>query len=83
MGIKYRRLRNRMKAEGIKSYQLAEALKVSTQTLSRKLNGATPFTEEEIEKVCVVLKISAIDVWRFFFERLSSYEDDLKKLEQF
>lgn len=83
MGIKYRRLRNRMKAEGIKSYQLADALKVSTQTLSRKLNGATPFTEEEIEKVCVVLKISAIDVWRFFFERLSSYEDDLKKLEQF
>ena len=70
-----------MKAQGIKSYELADALQVSSETLSRKLNGVTPFTEEEIEKVCVVLKIGAIDVWRFFFERLSN-EDEIKKLEQ-
>lgn len=74
MGTKYRRLRNRMKAQGMKSYELAKTLNITSETLSRKFHGAVPFTETEIEGICVALKINAIDIWQFFFERLTIQE---------
>lgn len=76
MADKYRRLRNRMKAKGFKSYQMAEAMDVSVQTLSRKLNGVAPFTEDEIEHICILLDIRTTNIGQFFFEHLTAYENE-------
>ena len=47
--------------------ELAKYLKMSTHTLSVKLNGMSEFTRPEIEKIALRYSLSAEDIQRIFF----------------
>ena len=66
----YSMLRGRIKEKLKNEYVLANELKCSKATLSKKLNNETDFTQDEIEKVCRILEIDRKEISSYFFTPL-------------
>jgi len=54
-----RKLRSKMELAGVTQKELAEALSVSENTISAKLNGKSRLYLDEIEKLCSFLGITS------------------------
>lgn len=52
-------LLDRIRASGLKMGYIADQLNISRSTLHRKINNATYFNQYEIEKLCVLLRITS------------------------
>lgn len=51
--------------------EVAKNIEMPYTTFSRKLNGWTPFTELEMEKICIVLNKSPLDI--FFADTVTKW----------
>lgn len=56
-----------MVRNGDRQEDLAAAIGMSGSALSARLNGVTPFTQPEIEKIILRYKLTAEDIQRIFF----------------
>lgn len=65
--FKYAKLRGRIREKFGTEGKLAEALGISSISLSRKLNGGTQFKSEEIKKWCSLLDIPIEEAGLYFF----------------
>ena len=57
----YSKLRGKIREYG-RQDEFAEALEISTTTLSERLNNKSEFTQKEINKACEILKISNVSL---------------------
>jgi len=65
--FKYAKLRGRIREKFGTEGKFAEALGISSISLSRKLNGGTQFKSKEIKKWCSLLDIPIEEVGLYFF----------------
>ena len=63
----YGKLRELIKSRYKTIGKFAEALQMSRCAVSSKLNGLTPWSSSEIEKVCSLLNIPISSVCEYFF----------------
>jgi len=56
-----------MVRHGDRQEDLAVAVGMSPASLSARLNGITPFTQPEIEKIAIRYRLTAEDIQRIFF----------------
>lgn len=66
----YSLLRGKIKEKLKNEYVLAEKMKCSKATISKKLNNETDFSQDEIEKICQILNIDRKDISFYFFTPL-------------
>ena len=64
---KYGMLRERIKAVFGTQQAFAVAMGNNLATINAKLNGKTDWTSKEIEKACMLLDISMVDMPIYFF----------------
>ena len=62
-----RELKAVMALFGDRQEDLAAYLHITCGTLSSKINGNTPFTQPEIEKIALRYELTADDIQRIFF----------------
>lgn len=67
MAKTYLKLRGRITAKFGTNEAFAEALGVSPQTVSAKLNGRSAFSQDDIIEWCKLLDIEASEVGEYFF----------------
>lgn len=67
MEFKYAKLRARIKEKYGTEGNFAEALGTSQMTVSRKFNGKTQFSSEDIKQYCNLLDIPLEDAGIYFF----------------
>ncbi len=65
--MNYNPLLGRIKECGLTQRECAKLLGISEGQLSRKLSGEYVFRQDEINKLCNILKIDAYEIGRFFF----------------
>ena len=65
--MNYRKLRGRIKEKFDLQDEFANKMKISSTTLSKKLNGKTDFTRCEIVTACEILDIPLEEVSEYFF----------------
>ena len=65
----YSKLRGKIREVFFTQEKFAEAMGISTTTISYKLNGLTEWTQEEIEKAVEVLSIPYEEIHVYFFTR--------------
>ena len=65
--FKYRKLRARIKEIYGTEGKFAEVLHTSQNTVSRKFNGKTQFSTEDIKEWCSLLDISLEESGKYFF----------------
>ena len=65
--FKYRKLRARIKEVFGTEGNFAEALNISQQSVSRKFNGKTQFSTEDIKEWCALLEIPLEESGIYFF----------------
>lgn len=63
----YAKLNGRIKEKAGSQGALAKAVGISENSMSRKLNGYTDFTQKEIFAISEMLDISSADVGTYFF----------------
>lgn len=68
---KYLYLHSKIVLAGLKCYDVAEAIGITPQALSQKMNGYSLFTAEEIARIGKVLNIKKEDYYTFFIEPVS------------
>lgn len=68
---KYLYLRSEIVRAGLKRYDVAEAIGITPQALSQKMNGYSLFTAEEIARIGKVLNVKAEDYYTIFVEPVS------------
>ncbi|MBR1804802.1 MAG: helix-turn-helix domain-containing protein [Selenomonadaceae bacterium] len=56
-----------MVRKGLTAADIAKALGIDPATLFRKMSGQSDFFRNEIEKLCVLLELSAEDTLKIFF----------------
>lgn len=54
-------LKGKIAESGLNQQKLAPLVKISKNTLNKKVNGKTNFTTDEIERLCEVLGITSPD----------------------
>ena len=59
-------IRQRIAEKYTFEYQFADALGMSKQTFSRKMNSIEPFTPNNIRKICKLLDISLTETEKYF-----------------
>lgn len=67
MAFDYSKLRGRIREVFGTDSKFAKAMNMSNQTLSAKLNNKVPFTQNEIRKSCILLKIEDDQIPAYFF----------------
>ena len=67
MSMDYSRLRERMREMNITQKELAARIPASESHFCKKMSGEYPFTQDEILKICDILKIPADKVSYYFF----------------
>lgn len=65
---KYLYLRSEIVRAGLKCYDVAEAIGITPQSLSQKMNGYSLFTAEEIARIGKVLNVKKEDYYTIFVE---------------
>lgn len=67
MSYEYKQLKGRITAKFGTRKAFADALGVSENTVSRKLNGHSAFSQEDIEKWAELLDIPVKEYGKYFF----------------
>ncbi len=67
MAFDYSKLRGKIREVFSTQKAFADALGMSTVSLSSKLNNRVEFSQEEINKSCVLLDIEAANIPVYFF----------------
>lgn len=67
MKFTYNKLKGKIVEVYGSQYKFAEALHISENSLSRKLNGKTQFKQNDITKWCALLKIPVKEAGIYFF----------------
>lgn len=67
MKFNHSKLLGRIREYGFTQEQLAEAIGISKNTLSAKLNNQFYFTAKEIYAICEVLNIPTSEIGEYFF----------------
>ena len=67
MKFTYRKLRGKIVEVFGTNYRFAEALNISENSLSKKLNGKTMFNQADISKWCSLLNIPIEEAGIYFF----------------
>ena len=68
MNVNVRKLRGRIREYYDTQADFAVAMGKSPATLSQKLNGKVDFDRKEIETICNLLHIPAVDIPVYFFD---------------
>ena len=68
MTVSYAKLKGKIKEMYNTQIAFAEAMGMSAQLLSFKLNNKTNWKREEIETACALLSIPIEDVYIYFFK---------------
>lgn len=63
----YTKLKNKIKDDNIKQKDIAVKAKMSPSTLSLKLNNKGQFYQDEIMRICNILKIKDAELSSYFF----------------
>lgn len=66
--FQYAKLRGKIVEVYGSHYKFAEALKISENSLSKKLTGKTQFRQDDIQKWCRLLGISVDEAGLYFFK---------------
>lgn len=72
MKFDYSKLRGRIKEIYRTETKFAEALGISTVSLSKRLNNMIGFDSNEMHQACELLQIPLEDAPKYFFTRVSS-----------
>jgi len=67
MILKYAKLRGRMIEMGVTQADIAKALGVSKQAVSKKFTGSCGFSQKDILKICDLLDIAIEEIGSFFY----------------
>ena len=67
MGMRYAKLRGRIREKFGTQGAFAEAMDMHHTTLSRKLAGLTDWTREEMDRAAQLLGIGADELYGFFY----------------
>lgn len=67
--VDYSKLKGLMREKGVTQAELAKKVGINECTLNFKLNNKAEFRQDEILKVCEVLKIDIADLPKYFFCR--------------
>ena len=70
MNFNHAKLRGRIREIFGTEYKFAQAMKLSPQSLSKKLNSKVEFTQKEIEKTIELLHIPPEEITLYFFTPL-------------
>ena len=70
MKFNFSKLLGRIKECGFTQKSLAEAVGISSSTLSAKLNNKNVFTATEIADICRLLDVSKHEVGEYFFAEM-------------
>ena len=68
------RLRALFRERGLLDSEVAVAVGMQPQLLSRRMRGVAPWLSSEISKICTALDISQSEVGFYFFPELSKEE---------
>lgn len=68
LNFQYSKLRGKIVEVYGSQYKFAEALKISENSLSKKLNGKTQFRQDDIQTWCNLLGISVDEAGLYFFK---------------
>ena len=71
----YTALRERMRELKLSQKEAAKLIGMDEWQLSRKLNGASGFTQEEILRLCEVMEIPPEEIGIYFFRRKEGDDD--------
>ena len=69
MAFNHSKLLGRIKEYGFTQEELAKQIKMNPSTLSLKLKNKSRFTTEEMDDICRILDIAAIEVGAYFFAK--------------
>ena len=72
MSFRYNKLRGRIIEIFGSQAKFAEAIRVSEQTVTAKLNGRSPFSQDDIVTWSEALEIEQCDIGSYFFTQNSS-----------
>lgn len=65
--VNTKKLEEKIEKSGYKKQAIADALKISLQSLSNKINNITEFKLSEYQKLEVMLGLSSIEARQIFF----------------
>lgn len=63
----YAKLRGRIVEKGTTQAAVARNIGISPQAMSKKMNGDTGFSQDDVIKICAYLDIDLSDVGSFFY----------------
>lgn len=65
--LMYTKLRGRIVEKGTTQAALAKAIGISPQAMSKKMNGDTGFSQDDVIKICEYLGIELHEVGSYFY----------------
>ena len=72
--IPYWKLRGRFHSCGFRDQEIANAIGIGTDTMSKRMNGKQPWTSTEITAMCELLGIRQNEIGEYFFPRVEKGE---------
>lgn len=69
MKFNHSKLLGRIKERGYTQKSLADAIEMTSGTLSLKLNNVSKFNAEEMDKIAKLLDISPCEIGEYFFKK--------------
>ena len=67
--MSYSKLRGKIREVFKRNEDFSKAMGMNSASLSAKLNSKSPWTRDEIEKACELLRIPVEEVYLYFFYR--------------
>lgn len=72
--IPYWKLRGRFHSCGFRDQEIANAIGIGTDTMSKRMNGKQPWTSTEIAEICKTLDIPQDEIGELFFPTVEKGE---------
>lgn len=72
--IPYWKLRGRFHSCGYRDQEIANAIGIGTDTMSKRMNGKQPWTSTEIAEICKTLDIPQDEIGELFFPTVEEGE---------
>ena len=72
--IPYWKLRGRFHSCGFRDQEIANAIGIGTDTMSKRMNGKQPWTSTEITAMCELLGIRQNEIGELFFPTVEEGE---------
>lgn len=64
---RYAKLRGRIVEKETTQAAIAKKIGISPQAMSKKMNGETGFSQDDVIRICAILDIDLSDVGSFFY----------------